>query len=68
VGELDALHFRGTGFASVTTAARHEMRAFAETVGTAAVWADTTRLHPVGQEGGLRWMFPVAEHSGFSDV
>ncbi len=30
-----------------------KMRACGETVRTAAVWADTTRLHPMGQEGGL---------------
>jgi hypothetical protein len=29
------------------------MPAHAETVGSATVWADTTRLYPMGQEGGL---------------
>jgi len=54
VGEFDALHFRRScvrqrdhcGFGN-------EMRAWAETVRIATVRADTTRLHPVGQEGGL---------------
>jgi len=45
--------FEGAAFASATTADRHEMRARAETVGTAAVWADTTRLHAMGQDDGL---------------
>jgi hypothetical protein len=43
--------FRGAAVASATNADRHEMRACTETVRAAAVWADTTRQHPMGQEG-----------------
>jgi hypothetical protein len=54
VGQLEALHFPGAAFASATTAARQMRRALiAETVRRATVWADTTRRHSTGQEGGL---------------
>ena len=47
MGQHRAWHFRGAAVANAT----NEMRACTETVRAAAVWADTTRLHPRGQEG-----------------
>jgi len=47
VGELDALHFRGTGFASVTTAARHECAPLPKPSEPPQFWADTKRRIPV---------------------
>ena len=43
------------------------MPAHAETVGSTTVWADTTRLYPMGQEGGLTISgatFRAADDSG----
>ena len=66
MGQHSALHFRGVAVASATNADRHEMRACTETV-RAAVWADTTRLYPMGQEGVQAVVdvsFPVAHQPG----
>jgi hypothetical protein len=53
--------FGAAAFASAANADRHEMRAWTETARAAAVWGDTTRLHPMGQEGGLSVSGPVSE-------